>query len=214
MIRRAEPMRRSRWLILALLTATAMLVGPSIQETTSASASDHHLVAAVYTYDLAASPVVADTAPEPGVTPFGTGKERASSGKPTGTALDPASGVAAKGADAAATTAGKELTTYYPPNRGFLGHPSKQTLEAGTRIDRYGREGGTFVSPEGSPLEMRALPPGAGDRPYNVYEVVNPVKVDAGTVAPWFGQLGLGTQYELPASVAELIEQGVLKAVG
>jgi hypothetical protein len=61
---------------------------------------------------------------------------------------------------------------------------------------------------------MRALPPGAGARPYNVYEVVNPVEVDAGTVPPWFGQIGLGTQYELPGSVADLIEQGFLKAVG
>jgi hypothetical protein len=51
---------------------------------------------------------------------------------------------------------------------------------------------------------MRALPPGATDRPYNVYEVVNPFEVRSGTVAPWFGQLGLGTQYELPDSVANL----------
>ena len=112
-----------------------------------------------------------------------------------------------------ARTAGRELTTYYPPNRGFLGSSSRQTLEAGTRIDRYGREGGTFVSPAGTPLEMRSLPPGAGARPYNVYEVVEPFPVDAGTVAPWHGQLGLGTQYELPGSVADLIGQGFLKAV-
>jgi Tuberculosis necrotizing toxin len=58
---------------------------------------------------------------------------------------------------------------------------------------------------------MRALPPGATTRPYNIYEVVNPVEVRAGTVAPWFGQLGLGTQYELPDSVGNLIENGYLK---
>ncbi len=112
-----------------------------------------------------------------------------------------------------ARTAGQKLTTYYPPNRGFLGGSSRQTLEAGTRIDRYGREGGTFVSPAGTPLEMRSLPPGAGARPPNVYEVVEPFPVDAGTVAPWHGQLGFGTQYELPGSVADLIGQGFLKAV-
>jgi hypothetical protein len=48
-------------------------------------------------------------------------------------------------------------------------------------------------------------------RPHNVYEVVNPIEVQAGTVAPWFGQLGLAIQYELPDSVANLIENGFLK---
>jgi RHS repeat-associated protein len=107
--------------------------------------------------------------------------------------------------------AGREIMTYYPPDRGFFDEPTGQVLETGTRIDRYGREGGTFVSIEGTPEPMRALPPGATDRPYNVYEVVNPFEVRAGTVAPWFGELGLGTQYELPDSVANLIENGYLK---
>ena len=31
------------------------------------------------------------------------------------------------------------------------------------------------------------------------------------TSSPWFGQLGLGTQYELPDSVGNLIENGYLK---
>jgi hypothetical protein len=84
-------------------------------------------------------------------------------------------------------------------------------LATGTRIDRFGGEGGTFVSPEGTPEAMRALPPGATARPYNVYEVVTPFEVQAGTVAPAFGQLGLGLQYELPDSVANLIEGGFLK---
>jgi type II secretory pathway pseudopilin PulG len=109
------------------------------------------------------------------------------------------------------TAAGKEITTYYPPDRGFFDEPTSQILDTGTRIDRYGGEGGTFVSPEGTPEPMRALPPGATTRPYNIYEVVNPIEVRAGTVAPWFGQLGLGTQYELPDSVGNLIENGYLK---
>jgi len=29
--------------------------------------------------------------------------------------------------------------------------------------------------------------------------------------SPWFGQLGLGTQYELPDSVGNLIQNGYLK---
>ena len=124
--------------------------------------------------------------------------------------LDAALGIGAAAEDAG-TAAGKEITTYYPPDRGFFDEPTSQNLETGTRIDRYGREGGTFVSPEGTPEAMRALPPGATTRPYNIYEVVNPIEVRAGTVAPWFGQLGLGTQYELPDSVGNLIENGYLK---
>lgn len=114
-------------------------------------------------------------------------------------------------AEVGATAAGNEITTYYPPNDGFFGEPTSQTLEAGTRIDRYGGEGGRFVSPEGTSEAMRALPPGATARPYNLYEVVNPIEVRAGTIAPAFGQLGLGTQYVLPDSVGNLIENGYLK---
>jgi hypothetical protein len=119
--------------------------------------------------------------------------------------------ITAHAAEDAGTAAGKEITTYYPPDRGFFDEPTSQVLDTGTRIDRYGGEGGTFVSPEGTPEPMRALPPGATTRPYNIYEVVNPIEVRAGTVAPWFGQLGLGTQYELPDSVGNLIENGYLK---
>jgi Na+-transporting methylmalonyl-CoA/oxaloacetate decarboxylase gamma subunit len=122
-------------------------------------------------------------------------------------------GVAAETADAAATSVGKEVTTYYPTNRGFFGASTKQTLATGTRIDRYGGEGGFFASPEGTPAAMRALRPGTDLTNLHAYEVVSPLEVDAGTVAPWFGQLGLGTQYELPASVADLLDSGLLKAV-
>lgn len=36
-------------------------------------------------------------------------------------------------------------------------------------------------------------------------------EVSADTIAPWFGQLRLGTQYVLPDSVANLIEAGYIK---
>jgi hypothetical protein len=55
----------------------------------------------------------------------------------------------------------------WPPNRGFLGEPERVTLMPGTRVDRYGFEGGTFVSPEGTPYEMRLLAPGTQSKPYN-----------------------------------------------
>jgi hypothetical protein len=117
------------------------------------------------------------------------------------------------GRTAAETATTKALRTYFPPNRGFPGKPVRQTLSPGTRLDRYGFEGGTFAAPEGTPLPMRALTPGAASRRYGVYEVVRPLEVNAGQTAPWFGQVGLGTQYELPSSVADLVEAGLLKRV-
>jgi hypothetical protein len=106
------------------------------------------------------------------------------------------------------------LQTYWPPNRGFQGAPITEELAAGTRIDRYGYEGGTFLSPEGTPDWMRSLAPGTTSKPYNVYQVVKPVEVQSGKAAPWFGQIGQGTQYELPMSVSEAIAKGHLKRVG
>jgi len=108
---------------------------------------------------------------------------------------------------------GRRLAPYYPRSRGFLGDAVNETLQAGTRIDRYGFEGGTFASPEGVPAPMRALPPGSLDKPYNVYEVIKPLHVKSGRAAPWFQQPGLGRQYELPQSIHDLIEQGIIRRV-
>ena len=49
---------------------------------------------------------------------------------------------------------------------------------------------------------MRALPPGSNGNPYTIYRVLEPIdNVAASKIMPWFGQIGLGTQYELPKSV-------------
>jgi len=112
------------------------------------------------------------------------------------------------------TRAGTALQTYWPPNRGFQGTPITEELATGTRIDRYGYEGGTFLSPVGTPDWMRSLAPATTSKPYNVYEVVRPIEVQSGKAAPWFGQVGQGTQYELPMSVSDAIARGHLRRVG
>ncbi|WP_155276864.1 glycohydrolase toxin TNT-related protein, partial [Pectobacterium atrosepticum] len=99
----------------------------------------------------------------------------------------------------------------WPPNRGFDGDSSKFTLLPGSTIDRYGTEYGTFASPEGVPYRDRALKPGSDGRPYNVYEVVKPITVDAGDIKGWFGYEGGGTQYELPDKIINLVRDGSLK---
>lgn len=114
---------------------------------------------------------------------------------------------AASSPDSATSTA---LAPPYPPNRGFTSAPEKQILTPGTVVDRYGPEGGTFVSPQGTPASMRSMPPGGDRRPLNAYEVVKPMEVDAGRALPWYGQRGFGMQYELPMSVQDAIKSGCM----
>lgn len=101
----------------------------------------------------------------------------------------------------------------WPRNRGFAGKPKKKILNPGTRIDRYGLDFGTFTSPEGTAYRMRAVAPGTNLRPYSVFEVMMPVNVKAGKIAPWFDEPGGGTQYEMPKSIRDLLNDGVIKRV-
>lgn len=56
--------------------------------------------------------------------------------------------------------------------------------------------------------------PASVNSPYRVYEVVQELPVQGGIAAPWFGQPGGGVQYKLPSSVADLIDQGIIKPRG
>ena len=90
----------------------------------------------------------------------------------------------------------REIVPYYPSNNGFAGKPTTVTLPVGTRIDRYGSEGGKFTSPEGTPYFQRSLPPGSDTTPYSVYELTKPLRVQSGPMAPYFNQVGGG--YPIP----------------
>lgn len=101
----------------------------------------------------------------------------------------------------------------WPPNRGFLKDPSREVLKPGTMVDRYGYNGGTFVSPLGTPATMRSLAPGTTAKPYKKFRVIKPLPVDSGMAAPWFGEAGLGTQYDLPMSIEDAIKQGFIEEI-
>jgi hypothetical protein len=121
--------------------------------------------------------------------------------------LAPESLLAAKG-----TTSLLPARSPWPGNSGFIeGTVERKFLMPGETIDRYGFGGGRFVSPAGTPVGARALRPGTENLPFNTYQVVKPFKVNAGGVQPWFGQPGLGTQYELPVSVNTLLNRGIIK---
>jgi hypothetical protein len=92
----------------------------------------------------------------------------------------------------------------------------------GTKLDRFGSEGGTFVSPKGAPYMQRALPPQNLDTPpndpsfpynYHVYAVAEEFVVLSGPIAAWFGQPGQGTQYEMNSNITTLISGGFLTRV-
>ena len=108
---------------------------------------------------------------------------------------------------------GQPTPTSWPGNRGFLGSSNKVTLEPGSIVDRYGFRNGTFVSPRGTPFPMRALPDSTLSKPFEAYRVRSALEVDGGLITPAFGKPGLGTQFELPHSVDELIQLKILEPI-
>ena len=106
----------------------------------------------------------------------------------------------------------------WPPNDGFDGSPTRETLAPGTRIDRYsGRAGledtGKYLSPEGADFGSRALPYDPSTQQYAVYEVVEDLPVSAGRAAPWFGETGGATQFMLDRPLNELLDSGLIRQV-
>ncbi|MDR7273692.1 TNT domain-containing protein [Catenuloplanes atrovinosus] len=120
----------------------------------------------------------------------------------------------------------------HPPEDGFLilrgvAVRYQQTLVEGMRVDRFGYPSGRYLAPVDTLYLQRALPPerlntpvGAPQGNYHVYCVLRAFTVEAGPIAPWFGQPGLGLQYRLddrflPAagdrvSVGWLVDHGYL----
>jgi RHS repeat-associated protein len=101
----------------------------------------------------------------------------------------------------------------WPLNNGFLDAPQKHQLKPGEIVDRYGGKGGTFVSPDNTPFPQRSLPPNSESRPYRRCEILKPIDVEMGIVAPWFDQPGGGIQYKLPKSITELISEGYIREI-
>ncbi len=108
-----------------------------------------------------------------------------------------------------------ELVPYYPSNNGaIIGTEKTIYLMAGDKIDRFGRMTGTYFSPTGTPMEMRALPYDADLSQYRQFEVVKPFEVEESTIASAFGKIGLGTQYRSFVSAEVLLKKGIIKQVG
>jgi hypothetical protein len=101
----------------------------------------------------------------------------------------------------------------YPGDDGFKGKPQAATLKPGDVIDRFGGDSGTFFAPVGTPLEQRAMAPGADQVNLTKYKILKPLPVESGEIAPWFDQPGGGTQYKASLTAKQLVEQGYIQAI-
>lgn len=100
----------------------------------------------------------------------------------------------------------------WPPQRG-LSNQFSATLQPGELVDRYGSAFGRFACPVGTPYASRSLPAGIPGE-YSRYEILQPIRVIAGEIDPWFYQTGLGLGYDFPVSFQDLVLQGFVRRVG
>ncbi|KAA5532496.1 DUF4237 domain-containing protein [Taibaiella lutea] len=110
----------------------------------------------------------------------------------------------------------------WPPNNGAV-YSKIVTLDSGVLVDRYGGkvvdgvftdQWGRFVAPAGEPFKDRSLQDTARTYPYHVYRIIKTIpNVNEGTAIPWFGQVGLGLQYQLPYTINDLVQNGYLQNI-
>lgn len=118
---------------------------------------------------------------------------------------------------------GTYRTNQWPDNDGAVrGSERDVTLPEGTVLDRFGGEGGRFLSPmgtDGQPYHYRerAIFPDNAEVGYHVYVVSDPDGLPGtlADVAPALGQPGGGRQFTLPddVNVQRLIDEGVIREV-
>lgn len=84
-------------------------------------------------------------------------------------------------------------------------------LQPGKIVDRYGEvfPRSTFVAEFGTPIPARSLSPQTDMSIYNTFLITAPIEnVERAITAPWFGQPGMGVQYNLPLPISTLIHEG------
>lgn len=87
----------------------------------------------------------------------------------------------------------------------FNGEFQKVVLQPGEKLDRFGHDYGYYFGKIGESKEMRSMSPNSDFENYHQYEVLSELPVLKGKIAPWFEQIGGGTQSRLDPSFVELI---------
>jgi filamentous hemagglutinin len=101
-------------------------------------------------------------------------------------------------------------SNWYPPNDGaILGTESLAVLPVGTTLNRMGGTGekSAFLSTVETPISSRSLPPWSDTSVIDTYIVMKPLPVGKSTIAPAYGQNGLGIQYNTVGGTTMTIEQ-------
>ena len=109
---------------------------------------------------------------------------------------------------------------HWPKNNGFWGTSIEGEIEVNFLLDRYGgryvdgkfQDFGGFTAPAGTNFTSRALPTSPNKLPLSTYEVIKPFNVKAGHAQPWFGEKGLGTQFQ-HQPIQDLIDGGYIKLI-
>jgi filamentous hemagglutinin len=108
----------------------------------------------------------------------------------------------------------------WPPENGKVpGTEHIVELKTGQRLDRYGgtTDKSSFLAPADTPIGQRALSTTTNLAVHDEYVVLKPFPVEQSRTMPWFGQEGMGTQFEtkqgVKMTIEKLVEQGYLKKV-
>jgi hypothetical protein len=101
----------------------------------------------------------------------------------------------------------------WPPNDGCTAAPEEKTLTAGTLIQRFGGEGGSFFNPQGASFQSQSVPYVCAAMDFRVYRVVRPITVKSCKAAPWFDQPGGAVEIEAPEPAYQLITDGTIQMV-
>ena len=95
------------------------------------------------------------------------------------------------------------------------GSIEKVALDSGTVIQRTGDFASRLTAPAGIPSQMLALPYDKIGQATTYLQATQPIQALSGRIAPWFGQIGGGTQYLLlDGRVDELISNDVQRIFG
>jgi hypothetical protein len=109
--------------------------------------------------------------------------------------------------------ANDKATISWPPNDGCAAAPVAEALPAGTLIDRFGSEGGSFFSPKGESYRSRAVPYVCQAMEYRVYQVLKTLPVKACKAAPWFGEPGGAEQFQTADPAFKLEASSTIRVV-
>lgn len=102
------------------------------------------------------------------------------------------------GADRYYATNGDPL---YPPNDGALGDIIPVVLTPGMIVTRYGLARGFFFAGENDTFSQRSLPRTTNRNSFHKFKIKKLTPAEKATIAPWFNEIGRGTQYKISQDV-------------